>query len=103
MRPLQAHCHYGLGTLYAKRGRQEQARAELSTTFAGKRLPTPGVRFGLTQVLGFELLLAYGVGDELPLRGVLQLAALGKTSPMPARHTGIGPRALRGLCGFLRQ
>jgi Flp pilus assembly protein TadD len=31
MRPLQAHCHRGLGTLYAKTGRQEQARAELST------------------------------------------------------------------------
>jgi tetratricopeptide (TPR) repeat protein len=31
MRPLQAHCHLGLGTLYAKIGRREQARAELST------------------------------------------------------------------------
>jgi len=31
MRPLQAHCHRCLGTLYAKTGRQEQARAELST------------------------------------------------------------------------
>jgi tetratricopeptide (TPR) repeat protein len=31
MRPLQAHCHRDLGTLYAKTGRQEQARAELST------------------------------------------------------------------------
>src|SRR5262245_3139769 len=30
MRPLQAHCHLGLGTLYAKAGQQEQARAELS-------------------------------------------------------------------------
>ena len=30
MRPLQAHCHRGLGTLYAKIGRREQARAELS-------------------------------------------------------------------------
>ena len=30
MRPLQAHCHLGLGTLYAKTGRREQARAELS-------------------------------------------------------------------------
>jgi Flp pilus assembly protein TadD len=32
MRPLQAHCHRGLGTLYAKTGRPEQARDELSTT-----------------------------------------------------------------------
>ena len=30
MRPLQAHCHRGLGTLYAKTGQREQARAELS-------------------------------------------------------------------------
>jgi tetratricopeptide (TPR) repeat protein len=31
MRPLQAHCHRGLGTLYAaKIGRQEPARTELS-------------------------------------------------------------------------
>jgi class 3 adenylate cyclase/tetratricopeptide (TPR) repeat protein len=30
MRPLQAHCHLGLGTLYAKTGRQEQARTEVS-------------------------------------------------------------------------
>jgi tetratricopeptide (TPR) repeat protein len=30
MRPLQAHCHLGLGTLYATAGQQEQARAALS-------------------------------------------------------------------------
>ncbi len=30
MRPLMAHCHYGLGTLYAHSGRPEQAQAELS-------------------------------------------------------------------------
>ena len=30
MRPLQAHCHHGLGTLYARSGQREQARAELS-------------------------------------------------------------------------
>src|SRR6266705_366744 len=30
MRPLMAHCHHGLGTLYAATGQQEQARAELS-------------------------------------------------------------------------
>jgi class 3 adenylate cyclase/tetratricopeptide (TPR) repeat protein len=30
MRPLQAHCHRGLGTLYAQTGRVERARAELS-------------------------------------------------------------------------
>jgi tetratricopeptide (TPR) repeat protein len=31
MRPLQAHCHRGLGTLYQTIGRIDQARAELST------------------------------------------------------------------------
>ena len=30
MRPLVAHCHYGLGTLYAHIGRPERAQAELS-------------------------------------------------------------------------
>jgi tetratricopeptide (TPR) repeat protein len=31
MRPLQAHCRVGLGTLYVKTGQWEQARAALST------------------------------------------------------------------------
>ena len=31
MRPLQAHCHRGLGTLYAAAGQREQARTVLST------------------------------------------------------------------------
>ena len=31
MRPLQAHCHRGLGMLYAEAGQPEQARTELST------------------------------------------------------------------------
>jgi DNA-binding winged helix-turn-helix (wHTH) protein/tetratricopeptide (TPR) repeat protein len=31
MRPLQAHCHRGLGTLYAQTNRPEQARAALAT------------------------------------------------------------------------
>ena len=30
MRPLQAHCHLGLGSLYAKTRHPEQARAALS-------------------------------------------------------------------------
>ena len=30
MRPLQAHCHLGLSTLYSTIGQREQARAELS-------------------------------------------------------------------------
>ena len=31
MRPLQAHCHRGLGTLYAATGQWEQARVALAT------------------------------------------------------------------------
>jgi tetratricopeptide (TPR) repeat protein len=34
LRPLVAHCHRGLGTLYAKIDRPEQARPELSTAIA---------------------------------------------------------------------
>jgi tetratricopeptide (TPR) repeat protein len=34
MRPLAAHCHLGLGTLYARTGHLEQARAELSAAMA---------------------------------------------------------------------
>jgi hypothetical protein len=34
MRPFVAHCHRGLGTLYAKMERLEQARVELSTAIA---------------------------------------------------------------------
>jgi tetratricopeptide (TPR) repeat protein len=31
MRPLQAHCHHGLGRLYGQTGRCAQARAALAT------------------------------------------------------------------------
>src|SRR5262249_8775698 len=31
MRPLQAHCHRGLGILYAATSQREQARTELAT------------------------------------------------------------------------
>ena len=34
MRPLQAHCHRGLGTLYAMTGQRQQARAALATAIA---------------------------------------------------------------------
>jgi class 3 adenylate cyclase/tetratricopeptide (TPR) repeat protein len=34
MRPLQAHCHRGLGTLYATTGQRQQARAALSAALA---------------------------------------------------------------------
>jgi tetratricopeptide (TPR) repeat protein len=38
MRPLQAYCHLGLGTLYVKAEQREQARAELSTAIALYRI-----------------------------------------------------------------
>jgi hypothetical protein len=34
MRPLQAHCHLGLGTLYRKTDQPEQARVALTTAVA---------------------------------------------------------------------
>ena len=34
MRPLLAHCHLGLGTLYARAGQREPACTELSTAIA---------------------------------------------------------------------
>jgi tetratricopeptide (TPR) repeat protein len=34
MRPLQAHCYAGLGTLYTMTGRWEPARTELTTSIA---------------------------------------------------------------------
>src|SRR5262249_6749555 len=34
MRPLQAHCHRGLGMLYARQDQQQQARAALSAALA---------------------------------------------------------------------
>jgi tetratricopeptide (TPR) repeat protein len=57
MRPLQAHCHLGLGTLYAKTGRPEQGRAELSTAIALYRAMQmtfwlPQAEAALTQISG---------------------------------------------------
>jgi lipoprotein NlpI len=34
MRPLQAHCHFSLGTLYATIGHRAESRAELSAAIA---------------------------------------------------------------------
>jgi class 3 adenylate cyclase/tetratricopeptide (TPR) repeat protein len=48
MRPLQAHCHRGLGTLYATSDQREQARAELST--AVKMYRAMAMTFWLPQV-----------------------------------------------------
>jgi tetratricopeptide (TPR) repeat protein len=47
MRPLVAHCHLGLGTLYTKAGQRESARAELSTAIEMYRVM--GMTFWLPQ------------------------------------------------------
>ena len=47
MRPLQAHCHRSLGTLYAQSGRREQAHTELSTAITMYR--TMDMTFWLPQ------------------------------------------------------
>ena len=65
MRPLQAHCHHGLGTLYARIGQQEQARAALSTAIAMYR--TMEMTFWLPQA---EATLAQIGGAEKPEGGV---------------------------------
>jgi tetratricopeptide (TPR) repeat protein len=57
MRPLQAHCHCGLGTLYARIGQRPQARAELSTAIELYRAMEmtfwlPRVEAALAQVEG---------------------------------------------------
>jgi class 3 adenylate cyclase/tetratricopeptide (TPR) repeat protein len=59
MRPLQAHCHFGLGTLYTKIGRREQARAELSSAVELYRVME--MTFWLPQV---EAALAKAVRSE---------------------------------------
>ena len=50
MRPLQAHCHFGLGRLYRRVGRIEEARAELST--AVTMLGDMGMVFWLPEAEG---------------------------------------------------
>jgi tetratricopeptide (TPR) repeat protein len=47
MRPLQAHCHLGLGTLYTKIGRPEPARTALGTAIEMYR--AMGMAFWLPQ------------------------------------------------------
>jgi tetratricopeptide (TPR) repeat protein len=57
MRPLQAHCHQGLGRLYGQTGRDEQARAALTTAIDLYRAMEmtfwlPQVEAALVQVKG---------------------------------------------------
>ena len=55
MRPLQAHCHLGLGTLYATTGQRQQARTALATAIEMYRtmamtLWLPQVEAALAQI-----------------------------------------------------
>ena len=57
MRPLQAHCHLGLGKLYGEVGRQDDACAELQTAIALYRAMDmtfwlPRAEGALAQVVG---------------------------------------------------
>jgi tetratricopeptide (TPR) repeat protein len=57
MRPLQAHCHRGLGNLYLKSGRLDEARAELATAIdlyrpMGMTFWLPQAETALAQVEG---------------------------------------------------
>ena len=61
MRPLQARCHLGLGGLYRRTGRLDEARAELATAVA--MLREMGMAFWLPEA---ERELAY-VGGAGPL------------------------------------
>ena len=47
MRPLQVHCHRGLGTLYAATGQWEQARTALATAI--EMYQSMDMRFWLPQ------------------------------------------------------
>ena len=47
MRPLVAHCHLGLGKLYRRTGKREQAREHLTTATTMYR--EMGMRFWLEQ------------------------------------------------------
>jgi hypothetical protein len=47
MRPLIAHCHLGLGKLYRRTGKREQAREHLTTAKTMYR--EMGMRFYLEQ------------------------------------------------------
>jgi tetratricopeptide (TPR) repeat protein len=59
MRPLQAHCHLGLGILYARTGQRQQAHAELSAATALYR--TMDMTFWLPQA---EAMLAQVDGSR---------------------------------------
>jgi class 3 adenylate cyclase/tetratricopeptide (TPR) repeat protein len=69
MRPLVAHCHHGLGTLYSTAGWREQARAALSTAIEMYRAMAmawwlPQAEAVLAQIGKVETPSAYGAQPE---------------------------------------
>jgi tetratricopeptide (TPR) repeat protein len=89
MRPLQAHCHRGLGTLYAKAGCREQARAALATAIELYRAMEmtfwlPQAEAALAEVEGIDQLgsplLASGGCDPVTGLTTTVLAAYRATS-----------------------
>jgi tetratricopeptide (TPR) repeat protein len=64
MRPLQAHCHRGLGTLYANTGRPERASGELSTALALYRILSGEGGIGKSRLV--EMLRQRVVGEGSP-------------------------------------
>ncbi len=90
MRPLQAHCHRGLGTLYATTGQREQARAELSTAIEMYRAMDmtfwlPQTEAALAQVEGITITLCYLTGPALRAAPTPELSAI------CSAHTTLGP------------
>ena len=83
MRPLQAHCHRGLGTLYATTGQREQARTELSTAIEMYRAME--MTFWLPQT---EAALAQV--ERVRQRGGMSLGCQAVSARLPAR--GLSPR-----------
>jgi tetratricopeptide (TPR) repeat protein len=72
MRPLQAHCHLGLGTLYATTGQREQARAALRTAIdlyhaMEMTLWLPQAEAALAQVAGVATPAALPLAREVVL------------------------------------
>jgi tetratricopeptide (TPR) repeat protein len=69
MRPLVAHCHAGLGTLYTTTGRWEQAHTELTTAIALYRAMAMPFWLSQTEATLAQVLHATGsLGQSLTVR-----------------------------------
>ena len=89
MRPLQAHCHRGLGMLYVTIGQQEQARAALTTAI--ERYRAMDMTFWLPQA---EAALAQAGRAEAPEGGLP-----GGVAPKASIGADEGLRSSPGNCG----